>query len=844
MAKSRTPRKPQHKDPGGGWLSTLSPGVQDLLSIGVLYVVVLVLFKGLVFSDSSFSQSPDASNHHSYKTAGNALKEAEGVDPLWTPYVFSGMPTFGSLSYIPHNVSYIENAAFVAVRALFLYTPMSWFVALYFLGGVFMFFLMRAWSFSRPAALLAALTFMLSPYAVTLGGVGHGSKMKALSYLPLMVLLTHLLFEKRNLLTFGLLCAGVGTLMLSNHVQIVYYVFLIMGSFLLYHVIIDIRENRTVAMTKVGLFAGAFAVGLCISAYIYLSVLEYSQFSIRGGGTAGSTGGLTWDYATNWSVHPGELLTLAIPSFFGFQSPYYWGWMPFTSSTFYAGVVPVFLTILAVAFKRERLSVFFMILTSVVLLMSFGKYLPFLYQLLFDYLPFFNKFRAPSTILHLLPFLFGVLGAFGFAAVSEIAITPEKAAKLRKILLVVLVCITVLLALGAMTQNTVFRTLSGFMFVKDGEVAQYQQQYGARTPQVIEQLKGMRFFGNEDNPGFWGDYVRFSLYVICAAGITILFLGGKIRRDLFAAGLILLLIIDLFIVDARFIKPVPYRSLDDGFRPDPTVAFLKQEPGLFRVFPLGGENFGNNAYAYHGIQSVGGYNAAKLKIYQTMIDSCFFKPVLPGVPVNMNVVNMLNVRYVVSSLQLPADRFTPVHTDQSRKMVVYRNLSSLPRAFFVRDIAVAGSESGVFDLINSPAFDPSVTAILEKDPGVKPMADSTSVQIEEYQSRRIRLRTFATGPSLLVLSEIYYPAGWNASVDGQPVEIYRTNSILRSVAVPEGSHEITFSFEPSTYSAGQVTTHVAWGITALCILAGLWSVPTIRQRLGRGLTQSRKTSAE
>jgi hypothetical protein len=464
--------------------------------------------------------------------------------------------------------------------------------------------------------------------------------------------------------------------------------------------------------------------------------------------------------------------------------------------------------------------------------MSFGKYVGFLYQLLFDYLPFFNKFRAPSTILHLLPFVFGVLGAYGFSAIVDLTRDEKRREKLRKILLVVLICLASLLVLGLLFQNSLFRTLSGFMFVKDGEIAQYQAQYGARTPQVIEQLKQIRFFGNEDISGFWGDYVRFSLYSIGALGLTLFFLSGKIRQTLFATGLILLLILDLFIVDARFIKPVPSRSLDDGFKADQTILFLKQQPGLFRVFPVGGEHFGDNMYMYHGIQSLGGYNAAKLKIYQTLIDSCFFKGLTADVPVNMNVVNMLSARYLVTSFRLPEDRFTPVFSDQARKTIVYENPASLPRAFFVRNIVIAESAGETFDQLNSPAFDPSVTALLEKAPPISDLTpDSTTADVTEYQSRRISIKTYSDAPSLLVLSEIYYPAGWKAFVDGEETEIYRTNSILRSVMVPEGNHTVVFSFDPASYSTGWTVTHLAWGIALVCILGGVWSIPQVRRRI-------------
>ncbi|MDH4071289.1 MAG: hypothetical protein OEV30_12810, partial [Ignavibacteria bacterium] len=278
MAKSKQARKRQPAPQTTGWFSTLSPGIQDLVCIGILYVVILILFRGLVFQDNAFSSSGDTANHHSYKKAGNTLMEQEGEDALWTPYVFSGLPTFGNVSFLPQNVSYLETAAITIVKALFLFSPMSWFVAFYFLGGVFMFFLLRTWDFSRPAALLAALTFMLSPYAVALGSAGHGSKLKALSYLPLMILLTHQLFERRNLLTFGLLAAGVGTLLLTNHVQIVYYVLLVMGLYLIYTIISGLRREQRITLIRTGLFAGAVLAGLCISAYVYLSVLEYSQY--------------------------------------------------------------------------------------------------------------------------------------------------------------------------------------------------------------------------------------------------------------------------------------------------------------------------------------------------------------------------------------------------------------------------------------------------------------------------------------------------------------------------------------------------------------------------------------
>jgi len=834
MAKGRSNRKHKQSQSTDGWASRLSPGVKDLLCIGLLYVVILVLFRGLVFQANAFSTSPDTVNHYSYKKAGNTLMETEGVDAIWTPYVFSGMPTFGNVSYLPHNVSYLETIGITIIGALFLFSPMSWFVAFYFLGGVFMFFLMRAWKFSRPAALLAALTFMLSPYAIGLGTVGHGSKLKALSYLPLMMLLTHRLFERRSVLTFGLLAAGVGTLMLTNHVQIVYYVLLVMGLYFLYRFIRDIRVERRAAVTNALLFGGAIVLGLCISAYVYLSVREYAQFSIRGGGTEGSTGGLTWEYATNWSMAPVELLTLAIPSFFGFQSPYYWGSMPFTSSTVYAGIIPLLLAGFSLIRRRQGLTIFFLALTALTVLLSFGKHFALLYDLFFNYLPFFNKFRAPSTILHLLPFALGVLGAIGYTALAEFPDESPQRLRLSKALTTTLLVLVACLVIALLFKDSLFDLVPGSMLVRDGEPGQYQQQYGARASQIIDQFRHIRFYGNEQISGLWGDTIRFLLFSIASIGAVLLFLRRKLRQGPLATVLTVLLLADLAMMDARFINPVPAGSLDEGFRPDRVVSYLKEQPGLFRVFPLGSEQFGDNTYAYHGIQSLGGYNAAKLKIYQTLIDSCFYVPTNPGIPVNMNVVNMLNTRYIVTPYPLPESRFVRELADEAGRMVVYRNPSALPRAFFVRRTVRADSDGEVFRLLNSPGFDPSTTAIVQGGGQMPEGSDSANVRVTGYQSRRITLSTDGSGPALLVLSEVYYPAGWKAFVDGNETAIFRTNSILRSIVVPGGKHEILFTFEPSTYETGKTVTYAAWGITLLCIGAGLWLDPLVRRRLSGG----------
>jgi hypothetical protein len=828
MSKQQKKVAPHRTTGQPSFLSRFTPFQQDLLSIALLYVLTLIVFRGIVFENAAFSTENDTVASLSYFHAGNQIAKAEGVDVIWMPNFFSGMPTFGNVAYIPHEVSYIQNVLVRVLNLFYLNGKWTWMVVYYFLGGVFMFLLMRVLKFSPIPALLGAVIFMLAPYNIGLASEGHGSKLMALCYFPLVFMLTHMLFERRDILSFGLLAAAIGTLALTNHMQIVYYVFIVIGLYLLYRIILEVRQTPRRAALITGLFAGALVLGLCIASYIYLSVYEYSQFSIRGGGTAGSTGGLAWDYATNWSWHPQELITLLIPSFLGFQSPYYWGTMPFTNSTIYLGILPLLLAALALVYNRTRLGVFLSLLGVIMILISFGKHFPLIYGVLFEYLPFFNKFRVPVMILHLLPFVVGILAGYGLEFLLHLPdkVKSEQLAKLSRTLLIIAGVLCVILILATLIKTSLFQTLSGSMFIKEGEVERLRQDYGNQVNQAIAQLKQMRF------DLLWKDFVKFVILAVASLGLMAFFLKRKISVSLLSLGVFALVLVDLLIVINKggYISPKPASQLEAQFQPDATVTFLQQQPGLFRIFPLG-NLFMDNSFAYHGLQSIGGYSPAKLKIYQTMLDSCLYQSSDPSFPLNMNIVNMLNAEYLVAQGRLP-DRFMLMNVDEQKKTLVYRNPAVLPRAFFVGDVNVAANSTEVFSLMNAPTFDAARTAVLEKTPsGQITRPDSSSVQITKYQSRHITAGVYTSSSALLVVSEVYYPAGWKAFVDGQETEILKTNYMLRSIVVPTGSHTVEFRFDPVLYTAGYTITNIAWAIALCCVLIGLWQLPAVRAKL-------------
>jgi hypothetical protein len=812
------------------WFDRLAPLTQDLLCTAVLLGLIFAIFQDIIFNNMVFSTAGDTAAAHSWAKAIEHIEQTEHISPLWIPYIFGGIPIASSLLF-PVNVNYLETILHAVGRIVFLGAELHWFVLHYFLMGLSMYLLARQLNFTSIPSLIAAVTVMLNPYAIGLAQGGHGSKLMTLSIIPFFLLFTINLFQRRDLLSLGLLSAALGTLLLNRHPQIAFYGLLFVGCYALYDVFLTRREPSR-ALVNLLLFVVAIAIGFALYMYEFLPTQEYAQYSIRGGGEAGA-GGLSYDYATNWSFHPMEMLNYLIPSFFGFESPYYWGWMPFTDTTVYVGIVPVLFGILALVYARRKETIFLVLFSAFILLIAFGKHLPIVYDLLFNYLPYFNKFRAPSMILHVMPMTVGLLAAYGYTAFTNFGdrLQDIYLAPIRKRFMICAAIVGAILVIGFIGNTVVFDITSGSMFQKpegDELPRLIQQQYNLPAANALQAAKRIRF----DILG--KDYVKFAIITGAAIGLIVLYLKRTFTSFTLGLGMLTILAVDLLIISTKFINPKPRADFERAFIPDATVKFLKSDTSLYRIYPVG-NLFMDNTWMYHTIPSIGGYSPAKVKIFQEMIDSVGLHP--PKLPLNMNILNMLNVKYVVVPGQLPETEMRLVNMDQTKRLVTYENPRVLPRAWFVDDVIVASTRSEVFDHLNSSQFQPARQAILEKSPARQPMkSDSTAVRMKSFGTHKITLNTFCTNPSLLVLSEVYYPAGWKASIDGAETEIYKTNYVLRSVLVPAGTHTVEFVFEPSVYNQGLLITNAAWGVTALLILIGLYRVPIIRGKFSKKRT--------
>ncbi|MBI5020635.1 MAG: YfhO family protein [Ignavibacteriales bacterium] len=822
------------------WFDNLSSVKKDIFSIAVLFVLLYILFFKIITSDMMFADSGDTASVRSWDKAMEHIRTTEKVDPFWIPYIFSGLPVASAMIF-SRDLNYPEIILLFIGKPLFFGGEMSWFILHYFLMGIFTYFLARQLKFLHLPSLFAAITMMLNPYAIGLAQSGHGSKMMTLTFVPLVFLLAVSLFQRRDILSLGLLGAATGTMLLNKHPQIALYGLLLIGIYFLYESILDIKTQPVIVAKRFALFAAAMAIGFAIFTYQYFPTEQYKPHSIRGS--------LTYEYATSWSNHPLEMLTFIHPSFFGFSNnyiteiqgaeqalPLYWGWMPFVEGPVYVGIIPALLMVFAFIYKRNRLTWFLTIFTIFILFLSFGNHLGLIYNLFFDYLPYFNSLRAPAMILSLVSLTCGLIAAFGVSFLMELHQRGKEIdlEKINKNILKWIAIIGAVIVFSLVGKSFLQSFLSDFMFSKEGELREFIQQAGQQGAlQYQTLLKEKRF------DVFWGDMIKMFVLSGALLGLIYFYIKGRKSPTLAAAGMILLVTVDLAAVDVKFVNPRPRTSFEEP-QADATVQYLNNDSSLYRIFPLGRDGSGqdlfqNNSFMYHQLSSIGGYSPAKIRIYQDLIESALYNGADPQFPINMNVVNMLNVKYLIAPGQLPANKFQMVNFDQTKKMLTYINPGCLPRAWFVDTAIVASSKNAVFLHLNSPDWNPHKTAILETAlPSAILKSDSTRVSDIQYQSQKLSMKVFTAQSALLVVSEIYYPPGWKAFIDGNTVEIYKTNYVLRSLIIPAGEHTVEFRFDASIYETGLAITNAGWGISLLLVLVGLIQIPAIKKRIGLG----------
>lgn len=795
------------------------------ISIAILLLLPTFLFPDVFWGDQRFV-GHDTIQWRASSESIIAERESSGEEPLWSVNQFSGMP-----AYLVSYKKMVPNIDNLIAMPETLY-PASFFWVL--LIGMYAFLLCSG--FKPASALLGSVLVGFSTYLPIIIGAGHNSKFVALSFIPwLMFGYSMLRREDRNKWLAAFVFIGAFILQLrAGHPQITYYFMFLLGLWFLYDLVQASREGRLKSFYPVmALVIVSGLVTLVANAQPYWSIYEYSPFSIRGGGTvaAPESTGLDMEYAFRWSQGWGELLTLLIPNSFG-GAEAYWGPKSGTSGPHYFGAVTMIFLILGLWKSTFKLKWVFFGAGALSVLFAVGENFASLNGFMFQYFPLFNKFRAPETWLVVAGFSFPIIAVAGLDYI--LAKTGETKLKDWFPALAPVMLIALVFAFGS------GELLS---FEKPGQFDQLVEQV-AQSNQVSPsdsrvQQQVMGFINGTLKPErealASADSLRLLILMTLSVGVIIAVSFRKIGAGVATLILVLISGYDMIGVGQRYANEKSLASkefdaaaiVEQTRRPvDTWLAenVKTEEPWSYRVFPLADNAF-NNALPSYFYPSLGGYSGARMAIYDDLMSRSIF---VGEFGINSGVLNMLNTKYLTYGPGLTLPGWEQIQEFDG--MAVYQNTRVLPKAWFVSQADQVLNAELSLAKINQFNFDPSQMAVVETDSKLPELTmDSTAtVNVNHYSARTITLETSRTqGSGLLVLSELYYPKGWTATINGDATDILKTNFALRGVIVPEGKHQIEFQFDPQSHSLGTTLAYVGHGIW---LLFGVMALISMRKR--------------
>ncbi len=773
-----------------------------LISLAIIIGIGLAYFHKIIFGGEILTGGDvlaGAAIFEDYATE----RIAGGQMPLWNPYIFSGMPFLDSMTW--NGIVYPNywiRTLFESVPGVTL--PRLFFLVIHYLiAGVGTFFFLRSRKVGHAGSVIAGVAFMLSPHLVGLAAIGHGGKVLSSAYIPLLLLAAFRLLETGQRRWVAILATVGGLQFLARHVQVSYYTWLAVGLVLVFYLVTAGRdgERPRVLWQRTGQLLMAGILAATLAAVLLLPLMNYSDLSTR----VADGGGMGFAEATMWSFHPMELATLLVPSAFGLSGETYWGTMPFQQVSHYVGFVVLALAAVAVFRKRDRDVRFLLLLAIVGIFLSFGRHIGPVYRLMYDGLPGFNRFRVPALFLLLSQFSLAALAGHGASALLGEVKSSGTLSKnrehgeartgwLRWAIGTAAVGIGVGLVV-MLSRSSIEQAASAALMAKyTGAAASQLRHVGARAATMAGRDAGI--------------LIAFA----AATGVAIFVASTRRLAGWIVAVLLLGLVVwDLSTVNARFVHPEPMRALSSYFPETQVMSYLKQQPGVFRVAPMGQE-FSSNEWMYHRIESIGGYHPAKLQTYNRLMERL-------GIG-DLRFLALTNVRYIVGpeqDLGHPAFRMVAPR--------VHENLAAMPRVFLMGSAKTVQSEDLALAELTTDGFNPTVYAIVDRElPGPVDEVGNSTIELISHLPERIVVSAEIMQPCLLVFSEIYYPRGWKAFVDDEETHIYRTNYAFRSVYLEPGSHTVVMSYTAEGLRAGLLLS-----VLSAVIIALLWALPTRRR---------------
>ncbi len=744
-----------------------------------------------------------------------------GEEALWTNSMFGGMPAYQI------SVNWANNVAdfFHDIMTLWLPRPADM-IFLYFIG-FFIFLLMlrvNPW-----IALAGAIGFALSSYHFIILEAGHNSKAVAIGYMA-PVLGSIIYTFRGNYLGGGMLFAlFMGLQLFANHFQMTYYLGIIVVIYGLIKLYEHIKLRQTVEfLKKFGVLLAGLILAIGINIGNFWGTYSYTSETMRGGteltiGKETTTTGLTVEYITNWSYGIDETLTLLIPNAKGGatgplgahknalervdpafrtiieRENSYWGDQPFTSGPVYVGAVVLFLFFLGLYYMKGPIKWSLLVAIALAIMLSWGKNFMPLTSFFIDFIPGYNKFRAVSMTLVIVELC---IPAIAFLGLHKFSQNPEGLTFKSKQLLTALGLTSGLSMLFYLFPSSFFSFLSQTESEGLHAIAANQAGMAAQVREFIHNLEAARI------AIFRADAMRSFLFAAGTGVVALLFAKKIIGKPAFIALVILLITVDMWPVNRRYLNDEHFshrRVAERPFDLRPANHYILQDHDTFRVVDLSINTF-NRAHTSYFHHAIGGYHGAKLQRYQELIDfhlisemnrignnletnrdSFSAGEILSGNP----VLNMLNTRYIIYHPQLD-----PI-----------KNPYAAGNAWLVNNYQIV--ENADAEILALSNLDITKSALVDerfahhltgKSFGNDP---DGSISLISYQPNKLIYHYSSTSEQLAVFSEIYYPDGWIAKVNGEEADHFRVNYILRGMVLPPGTYEISFTFKPAPYYTGR-----------------------------------------
>jgi hypothetical protein len=802
----------------------------------IILLLFLYFFNPLYFGGKTF-QSGDIITSMSAKSY---IENHTGEYTLWNPYVFGGMPAYAiATGYKWFNLIWV---AIDAVRRVFS-TPFpvdyaKWtFYLLALSCTMFTFFYSQ--TKNKLISFFVSNAVAFSTGIIVFLYIGHVTKLVALWTFPMVFLLLFNFQKRIKFIEILLLIFFIDAMFLGWHVQIIFYIFFAVMIYFIYFFFRSFRLNDKLLtnqlLKSLAIFVIAVMIGLLIQSDNLTQIYEYTPFSTRGTesiieketGPTKQTESDFYQYATNWSFSPGEVLTFIIPSYYGFgkstyQGPLsqnqpveintYFGQMPFVDVAMYMGVIIFFLAVFSMIVNwKNPLVRFFTILSLIALLISFGRTFPLFYDLMFNYFPFFDKFRVPSMILVLVQLSFPILAGLGLVKIISLRESPDK--KVEKIIRNAFYVLTGIFILSLLLASPIKE-----WFISR---AANDPQKGARLQQIHDYMADM----------FVSD-VRLAFFFVSATfGLAYAFIKRRLSADLLLILIIVFSVIDLFRINYRGETYSDYSEIEQEFIKPDYINVIEQDGGnsIYRVLNLkqdrsvGSFNYNLNYLSYFLMYDINGYSGIKPRTIQDYYD-------ILGSPANPTFWRMLNVKYIIFDKEVNSPDLQLVYT--GNKSFVYLNRNALPRAYFVNNVAHK-STIEILNMVKNTQFDPKYIAFTDEEiPGIETPDSTAYMNIEKYEDELIQLDVNASGNNFLFLGDTYMTGetdyklfkvhtGWKAFIDGAETKIYRTNHGFRGIVVPKGKHKIEFNYQPESFF---ISKYLSLTFSALIILGLVISI--------------------